>query len=126
MCSSVAQAFRIRERHGALHLLDARTSSTDPLYREASRRGLDLDEGIVIATEGRIHHGADAVRVMARYGDPRSPLMALAKPMFHFEWIASNLYPGLRAIRNRLLKNRNIGRIGNLDVGRGQADSSDR
>ena len=54
-------ALRLKTHYGAIHLLDARTSTSDPLYREVTARGLDLDEGMAIAADGQIHHGADAV-----------------------------------------------------------------
>ena len=115
MCSSVAHALQIRERYGALHLLNARTASNDPLYREVSRRGLELDEGMVIAANGRLHHGADAVTFMARFGASASPVSAIVKAVLRFRWVARVSYPWLRAVRNGLLKRRQIGRIDNLN-----------
>ena len=117
MCRSVVHALRIRERYGALHLLNARTASNDPLYREVTRRGLDLDEGMVIAADGRLHHGADAVTFLARFDASTSPAATAANAVIRFRWVAGIAYPLLRAIRNGLLKRRRIGRIDNLRLG---------
>ncbi|MCR9177630.1 MAG: DUF393 domain-containing protein [Alphaproteobacteria bacterium] len=114
MCSSVAHALRIRENYGALHLLNARTASDDPLYREVRRRGLDLDEGMVVAADGRLHHGADAVTFMARFGAPASPLSTVVNAVLRYRWAVDLTDPQPRAIRNGLLKRRGIGRTDTL------------
>lgn len=114
LCSAVASATRLKEAYGALHLLDARTSGDDPLYREAVRRGLDLNEGMVIAAGGDLHFGAEAVRFIARAGDGRTPTMALARALFRAEAPARAAYPLFRGLRNLALRLKGVGRIGNL------------
>lgn len=114
MCRSVAQAARIRKRFGSLHLIDARQAQDDPLYLEATRRGLSLDEGMVIYANGRLYHGEEALTFVARFGDPINLTTILSKVLFRFNLSASLLYPLLRGLRNMLLAIRGVGRIDNL------------
>ncbi len=67
MCNTAAHAFRIRQEHGSLHLVNAREASNDdPLIREINQRRLDLDEGMVIYCQDRFYHGSDALKFMAQ------------------------------------------------------------
>ena len=117
MCSAVAVALRIREEYGELHLLDARQNRNDALYIEATRRGLDLDEGVVIYVDGRFHHGAEVLTFMSRFGDPGNAMMGVSKLAFRWRPLAELIYPWLRAGRNRLIRRRGVAPIDNLDLG---------
>ncbi len=114
MCRSVAQAVRIRKRYGSLHLVDARHAQDDPLYAEVTRRGLSLDEGMVIYADGRFFHGKDALTFVARFGDPINLTTIVSKGLFRLKAVAALLYPLLRATRNGLLRARGVDRINNL------------
>lgn len=114
MCRSVAQAVRIRKRYGSLHLIDARTAQNDPLYLEVSRRGLSLDDGMVIYADGRFFHGEEALTFVARFGDPINPTTILSMVLFRARVAASLLYPLLRRCRNMLLAIKGVGQIDNL------------
>lgn len=114
LCRSLARAVRIRGRYGALHLLDARHAQDDPLYIEVTRRGLSLDEGMVIHADGRFFHGGAALTFVARFGDPVDPATIVAKLLFRLEAVAALLYPLLRAVRNALLRARGVDPIDNL------------
>lgn len=115
LCSSVARAVRVRKRYGALHLIDARQAKDHPLYVEATERGLDLDEGMVIFADGRFHHGRSALTFVARFGDPGDLLTLVSKALFWSRTVSAGLYPCLRGIRNALLRRRGVAQIDNLD-----------
>lgn len=115
MCRSVAHVVRIRQRYGTLHLIDAREARQDPLYIEVTRRGLSLDEGMVIYADGRFHHGKDALIFVARFGDPSDSVTLLGKILFRFKPVARCLYPLLRAVRNGLLRMKGVEPIGNIE-----------
>lgn len=116
MCTSAAHAIRIKQDYGYLHLVDARTAANDPLVQEISRRGLDLDEGMVIYAKDKFYHGKDALTFMAKYGDTRNVFTGLCKGLFWSKAITSLTYPWMRSTRNLLLRRRGVGRIDNLNL----------
>lgn len=93
ICDFGAHAFRIRREYGELHLLNARTDSSHPLFQEINRRGLDLDAGMVIVAGGKFYHGKTALRFMAQYGDDRDWFNRTNKALFQSKIISALLYP---------------------------------
>lgn len=116
ICTQAATALRIKQRYGELHTLNAREAGADPLMDEINRRGLDLDEGMVIYVDGQFFHGKDALKFMARHGETQNMLMAAFKGLFWSDMLARLVYPWMRATRNGLLKRRGVGRIDNLQL----------
>ncbi len=115
MCNTAAHAFRIKQQHGSLHLINARETKDDPLIEEINKRRFDLDEGMVIYCEDRFYHGKDALKFMARYGDAKGVLNQFNKVMFWSSAQAKVFYPWLRGTRNLLLRMRKIDKIDNLN-----------
>lgn len=115
MCNTAAHAFRIKEQHGSLHLINPRETKDDPLIEEINRRQLDLDEGMVIYCEDHFYHGRDALKFMARYGDTKGIFNWFNKIMFWTNTQSKIFYPWLRGTRNLLLRLRRVGRIDNLN-----------
>ncbi|HUG62924.1 MAG TPA: DCC1-like thiol-disulfide oxidoreductase family protein, partial [Methylomirabilota bacterium] len=62
-CQNYVRFVRLREAIGPVELLDAR--SGDPRVQEYWRQGYDLNEGMLFVFHGRVHHGADAIHVLA-------------------------------------------------------------
>ena len=118
ICTQAAEALRIKQAFGSLTTLNARESGDDPLIDEINRRGLDLDEGMVIYIDGHFYHGKDALRFMAQYGEASNAFMSVFKGLFWSDMLARLLYSWMRACRNWLLRRRNIGRIDNLELGK--------
>ena len=116
MCASAARALRIKKDYGALHLINAREAAHDPLVQEINKRGLDLDEGMVIVAPDRFYHGKEALKFMAQYGDARNVFTALCKSLFWSDVISSLTYPWLRGARNWLLHRKKAERIDNLNL----------
>jgi predicted DCC family thiol-disulfide oxidoreductase YuxK len=116
MCGSVADALRIKQQYGELHLIDARVVVDDELLRQIKARGYDLDEGVVIFYQNRFYHGTDAVKFMADHGSVRNIFNIFCKGLFWSEHIIRLTYPWLRGIRNNLLRRRNVSRIDNLGL----------
>lgn len=116
LCNSAAQALRLKQKYGALHLINARASEDNPLIREVNQRGLDLDEGMVIYAGGRFYHGKEALTFMASHGDARNVFTALCKVFGSSGALSSLTYPWMRGTRNWLLQRRRIGRIDNLNL----------
>ncbi|MCV6605412.1 MAG: DUF393 domain-containing protein, partial [Porticoccaceae bacterium] len=114
VCNHAAQAMRLQEHYGELHLLNARESTDHPLLLSVTQQGLDLDEGMVIYADARFYHGKAALKFMARCGKSKTPFMAFCKSLFWSDSLATLLYPGMRAVRNWLVNRKGIPRIDNL------------
>lgn len=116
MCTSAAHALRIKKDYGAIHLINARDATDEPLVKDINKRGFDLDEGMVIYASGRFYHGKDALKFMARYGDAGNLFTAFCKSLFWSEAISSLTYPWMRGTRNWLLRRKKAERIDNLKL----------
>jgi len=114
ICNYAAHAFRIREKYGELHLLDARTETSHALLVEINRRRLDLDEGMVIVADGRFYHGKTALLFMVQFGEQQGWFNYVNTQLFRSSTMASMLYPLLRGVRNLLINLRHKGKIDNL------------
>ncbi len=116
LCTSAAQALRIKKKHGSIHLIDARINSDDPLVEEINHRGFDLDEGMVIYHQSRFYHGRDALKFMAQYSEARNAFTVFCKSLFWSNTISTLTYPWMRGVRNLLLRRRGVKRIDNLGL----------
>ncbi len=116
LCRSAAQALRISQSLGPLHLINARKSHDNALVKDISLKGYDLDEGMVIYYHGEYFHGKNALKFMARHGSAENAFNAFSKILFWSDHVSNLTYPWLRGARNLLLKQRNIGRIDNLGL----------
>lgn len=114
ICTHAADALRIKEEFGSLSTLNAREFSDDPLMLEISRRGMDLDEGMVIYANERFYHGKEALKFMARHGVAKNAFMSTFKAFFWSDVLSRLFYPWMRGCRNWLLRRKNVGRIDNL------------
>jgi predicted DCC family thiol-disulfide oxidoreductase YuxK len=109
-CSRYALLYRLRENGRRVHLIDAR--SDHPLVAEVRRRGLDLNEGMVVRWQGALHHGAAAVHLLARLGGDQTAFNALNRRLFASQRLAGLVYPWLargRRMTLRLLGRQPIG-----------------
>ncbi len=116
LCKKAALALRIKEEHGALHLLNAREEREHHLIQDINRRGFDLDDGMVIYDGENFYHGKDALRFMARYGENKGVFNLANKALFWSDSIAKIIYPWMRGARNALLRHKKIGRLDNLNL----------
>ena len=116
VCTHAAEALRIKQEYGSLNTLNARDEHNDPLLGEINRRGIDLDEGMVIYADGSFYHGKGALKFMASHGDNKNMFMSIFKGLFWSDVIARLTYPWMRACRNWLLRRKNVGRIDNLKL----------
>jgi predicted DCC family thiol-disulfide oxidoreductase YuxK len=105
-CSSYVLLYRLRERAGKVHLVDAR--SDHPLAEEIRRQGLDLDEGMAVKFQGRLYHGAAAMNMLAILGSNRGLFNRINGALFRHPRLARLLYPSL--VRGRWIVLRLLGR----------------
>lgn len=116
VCHYAAHALRLKQQHGELHLIDARTHENHPLLTAINEKGLDLDEGMVIFCDGRFYHGETALGFMAVHGEAQGIFNRVNRLLFRSETLAKLIYPWMRATRNRLLKVRRKRPIDNLHL----------
>lgn len=96
-----------------IELLDARVRSD--LLAEVTRRGWDIDEGMVLERSGELHYGSDAIAQLAEHGQGRGFFVLVNRLMFARPRLARILYPVLKSFRNLLLKCLGVRRINNLE-----------
>ncbi|BCH24859.1 DCC1-like thiol-disulfide oxidoreductase family protein [Mesorhizobium sp. L-8-3] len=101
-CSAYVAVAALRKLHPSFQVLDARH---EPLLVAAMRsQGFDVNEGIILDIGGKIHFGADAVRMMARlgkdHGIARRTILVATGDASWSAW----LYPRLKRGRRRLLE----------------------
>lgn len=117
ICNYAARAFRIKQAVGNLHLIDARTEPNHPLMQEVNKRGLNIDDGMVIIYEGGYYHGRDAIHLMGLLDSDIGWFNKINSFLFKSKPVAKICYPFLRACRNTLLKIKGVRKIDNLKRG---------
>ncbi len=103
-CTRYMLLYRIRELFDRVQLIDAR--SDDPLVRELSEAGFDLNEGMVVKWDGKIYYGSDAMHMLALLGSDLSLFNRLNRWLFSRQRLAHMLYPffvGSRKLTLRIL-----------------------
>jgi predicted DCC family thiol-disulfide oxidoreductase YuxK len=89
-CSRYVTLLRLRE-HFDVDLIDARRHPA-----LAQQYGLDLNDGMIVDFDGRVHHGAEALWLLSTMAKRPGP--------FASKTVAHLAYPLLRAGRNATLK----------------------
>lgn len=117
ICTTAARALRIREAVGNLHLINARDGADQPLVREVTERGYDLDQGMVIKFGGQYYHGADALGIMAMLGSEVGWFNRINALLFQYPRVARLLYPAMRGTRNTLIRILGVSKLNNLAAG---------
>lgn len=100
-CSAYVRVLRLRDSIGTVRLINAR--SDDPFIAEIRAKGFDLNEGFVAKMGGRYYHGAECLHLVSMLSSPYGFWNRLLAFFFRHEWIASFMYPILRAGRNTAL-----------------------
>lgn len=114
ICTTAAHALRIREAVGPLHLINAREGVDQPLVREVTAKGYDLDAGMVIKFGERYYHGAEALGIMALLGSNVGWLNRMNALLFRSPRVAALLYPAMRGTRNALICLKGVSKLNNL------------
>lgn len=94
-------------------LVDARKDSA--LMDEITAAGLDIDQGMVLKVDGRLHYGSDAVRQATMRSRRGGAVGAMNRTFFGSATLARISYPLGRAFRNALLRVLGIPFIRNLE-----------
>lgn len=110
-CQAYVGMVRLKENY-SVELIDAREGH--PLVDEATAKGLDLDEGMIVVLEDEFYHGDDAMTRMALMTTKSGLLRRLTKWTFTSPGRSRVLYPILRGGRNMTLKVLGHKKINNL------------
>lgn len=113
-CSKYCELVQSTANPETVSLIDARDKSD--LMDEITRRGLDIDDGMVVSVEGELHYGAKAIHALAEMDKGRGLFNRANRFLFKNRRVAQILYPCMRSVRNLLLKLLGVGRINNLGV----------
>lgn len=100
-CQNYVKLVRLRDMVGKVELLDAR--SDDPRVRDFQRQGYDLNEGMLFVHRGRVHHGSDAVHMMALLSSSSDSLNRLNRRLLSNPKVAKAIYPALKLGRRATL-----------------------
>lgn len=111
-CEFYCRQARIDPAHGTLQRIDARKPSD--ILNKITHAGLDIDQGMVLGTNGRLYYGADAIHELALRAPRRGVFHRLSRALFGTPARAQLLYPILRTSRNLLLKLLGKSKINNL------------
>lgn len=114
VCEMYGQMVRIRQSVGDMKIIDAREPSE--ALDEVTRRGLDIDQGMVVMTGDELYYGSDAIHALALMGTRTGVFNRLNYWMFRSHTTSRLLYPVLRFFRNLLLKLLGKSKINNLEV----------
>ncbi|HEY7841670.1 MAG TPA: DCC1-like thiol-disulfide oxidoreductase family protein [Gammaproteobacteria bacterium] len=100
-CSRYVKWVRLRENLPGLRLINARTGGAE--LEQVRSAGLDVDQGMVFAMDGRLYHGEECINVLALLSTPVGPFNRLNRLVFSSARLAALLYPALRAGRGAAL-----------------------
>ncbi len=110
-CQAYVRRVRLEENF-SVELINVR--APHPLVEESTKRGLDLDDGMIVVVEGEFYHGDDAMTRMALMTTESGLVRRLTKWTFTSPWRSRYLYPILRSCRNLTLKILGHKKIDNL------------
>lgn len=114
VCDAYCRRVKVRPSEGILRIMDARSPSE--IRDEVTRRGLDIDQGMVLQTDAGLYYGAEAIHQLALLGARSNPFNLLNSIAFRSKWVADKSYPVLRFCRNLLLKLLGRTKINNLSL----------
>lgn len=112
ICKPTANALKIRDAVGVLHLVNAR--EPHPILEELRNANLNLDEGMVVKFKNTLYFGADAQHVLAMIGTNNGWFNRINVILFRSKFAAKLIYPILRCTRNIALKIKGISKLNNL------------
>lgn len=114
ICQMGATLFKVKERVGTLHTVDARADLNHQVLKEINAAKLNLDEGMVIKYNNQLYQGRDALILMANIGDDKDIFNGINSSMFKSKILATLCYPSMKLARNIALGLKGVGRIDNL------------
>ncbi len=112
LCRTYVKLINPDDSIGSVDLVDARHPGV--VRQELTRRGFDLDQGMVVITDEQVYFGGAAVSQLSRVGRRNHWLNRFFFLLFRSELSSSFFYPVLRGFRNLALWIANVPQINNL------------
>ena len=97
LCKRYVRLLRLRRAAGSVHLVDLRNDAA--MRRDLEREGFELDQGMVVDTDGRRLGGADAVHALALLSTPSDRFNRANRFILSSRQVAAVAYPVLRSGR---------------------------
>jgi predicted DCC family thiol-disulfide oxidoreductase YuxK len=113
ICKPTANAFKIKQAVGELHIVNAREDH--PIMQELKERGLDIDKGMVLKMDGNYYQGAEALNICAMIGTDSDFFNKLNVKLFRSKCLSKIAYPVFMKVRNLALCCKRIGKVDNLN-----------
>lgn len=113
-CDFYCNLVRIEQSVGELTLVDARQNPR--VMDEITRRGWDIDEGMVLKVGDQLYYGSDAIHALSLMSSRSGFFNRLNYWLFRSSGRSRFLYPILRFLRGLLLKLMGLTRINNLNI----------
>ena len=113
-CDAYCRLVRIRDAAGTLRLVNAREDTE--ILREITRRGLDVDQGMVLKLGSTLYYGADAICALSLMSGRTGLFNRVNFWIFRSPARSRWLYPLLRSARNLALKLLRKTKINNLGL----------
>jgi len=96
-CSRYVKMLRLKQSLGQIALVDLREDATK--REELQNDGFDLDQGMVVETDGKRVGGADATNALALMSTPSNIFNRLNQMIFAHPLLSAMVYPMLRSGR---------------------------
>lgn len=116
VCRCCAEDVRIEQQFGQLKSADAHVPGA--LMDEITKKGWDVDEGIVLKVDETFYYGPDAIHALALLSSRNGIFNRFNYWVFKSEKFSALVYcvfwPGLKVLRRMLLKFSGVSAINNL------------
>ena len=114
LCDAYCRMVRIRESVGVLRLVNARDAGS--VMDEVTRKGMDIDQGMVLKVDDVLYYGSDAICALSLMSSESGAFNRMNHWIFRSSGRARVLYPLLRECRNLVLKVLRKTKINNLGL----------
>lgn len=101
-CRRYVKLLRLKGVAEHIDIVNAREGGVT--VADAAQKGFDLNEGMLLVTDGVYHHGADAVQILAGLSSPVGLFNRLNAKIFRSRTASRLLYPVMRLGRNASLR----------------------
>lgn len=101
ICVPCVKAYELKEQPEQLRKVDARQNNA-ALLEEIKAAGMDINKGLVIRYNGKLHYAAEAMALLAKIGTNKGLLNYINATFFKYKPVAVVCYPLLKAVRKTL------------------------
>ncbi len=101
ICRAYCKRVRLADGRRRLVLVDARR--TGPTVDAVVARGLDLNQGMAVTVDGRLHYGSDAIHELTRLAEARGAFGRINRLLFGWRPLSRVSYAVGKAVRNLVL-----------------------